>query len=219
LGLAVAGCFVDEGPSYAPPPAESPGGKADEIDGTAGDDGDDDDASGDDVSDDPTSGGDPGTTDASMDTDTTGEPVDPSGDPVDTTGDVEMPLHVVVNELVCDPVSGDSDWIELLNLGGEAVDLGGFQLRDTGNLFVIPPGTTIAPGEYIVFVEGEPGSFQFGLSKDGDVVELYDDAGELHDFTVWGGGAAPGGTSWGRSPDGTGSFGTLGSPTPGSTND
>jgi hypothetical protein len=59
--------------------------------------------------------------------------------------------HVVINEIMFDPISNDPDdeYIELHNRGTNAVDLGGWRIRDAVS-FNIPDGTVISAGGYLV---------------------------------------------------------------------
>ena len=77
---------------------------------------------------------------------------------------------------------GDSsDWIELYNTSGQAVDIGGWFLSDDADSltkYEIPAGTVIAPDGFIVFDEEQhfgnadaPGCHApFGLSRNDETV-------------------------------------------------
>jgi hypothetical protein len=126
---------------------------------------------------------------------------------------------VVLNELVHDAVIGE-DWVELYNPGETAADISGFRLNDEDDYdgaFVIPKGTIIDPGGYVVFVRDDPDSFGFGFSGD-EEAWFYDDEGNVIETTDWaeGDGAEP--SSWGRLPNGTGAFQTLATPSRGADN-
>ena len=135
---------------------------------------------------------------------------------------------VVINELFAGGTSAsDPDWIELKNLTGAAIDLGGYQLRDnaTTDLSTIPAGFTIdAGGYFIIYADdqddgGVPGGvhvpWKLSASK-GDEVHLLDPNGAEIDATTFGL-DIPADKSWGRLPDGTGSF-VRTSPTQGMAN-
>lgn len=132
---------------------------------------------------------------------------------------------VVVNEVVAkaDP-DGDPDWVELYNRGDGLADLTNWTMTDNapeqeGHVYTFAPGTTLEAGAYLVLVEDEEGSFGYGLSSsNGDSVLLYDASGALIDDATWGEGDADLGTSWGRSPNGSGEFQTLDTVTQGSAN-
>ncbi|MFD2675242.1 lamin tail domain-containing protein [Gulosibacter bifidus] len=86
------------------------------------------------------------------------------------------------------------DWIELHNTGAEAVDLSGYILRDNddAHTYVIPDGTTIEAGGFLVFDELDKagnGHFDFGLGKE-DTVRFYTPDGTLVDELAWVGHAA-----------------------------
>ncbi|MFV0285914.1 MAG: lamin tail domain-containing protein, partial [Demequina sp.] len=124
---------------------------------------------------------------------------------------------------------GGQDWIEIANPSGDAIDASGVVVSDADadHAYVLPEGTEIAAGGYLVVTETE---FGFGLGK-GDSVRLFaagtvitdgviDAAAQPFDATTW----APGqhtnaaGASWGRLPDGTGAFASTAVSTPGTAN-
>lgn len=68
------------------------------------------------------------------------------------------PLGVLITEVLTrtDPPATASDSIELLNTTSQAIDIGGWYLSDTAGTLLkyeVPTGTTLGPGEYIVFDE------------------------------------------------------------------
>ena len=98
---------------------------------------------------------------------------------------------LVINEIVSsnkrslvDDSLGTPDWIELYNTGSVALDLSGYGVSD--NLrklhkFVVPEGTTLGPGEYLVLYatnstedKTNPMITNFGLSKSGDYIFITD---------------------------------------------
>jgi hypothetical protein len=106
------------------------------------------------------------------------------------------------------------DWIELFNAGSVAVDLGGFVLRDNqeSNSYVIPAGTTIAAGGYLVLDEAV---FGFGLGG-ADAVRFFAPGGAtLLDSYTW---TAHASTTYGRCPSGSGPFVTTTEPSKGAVN-
>ncbi len=127
---------------------------------------------------------------------------------------------IVINEVVSNPSSGGSDWIELYNSGTATVDLSGYVLADSKGLadasaYTIPDGTTLAAGKYLVFVNAT--SFTFGLGKSGDEVILADTAGKEVDHLTFG--EMPNGDqSYGRKPDGSSNLYYFESSTQGDTN-
>ncbi|MHC4299758.1 MAG: lamin tail domain-containing protein [Planctomycetota bacterium] len=101
----------------------------------------------------------------------------------DDGGVIPNPGAVVINELLAHSHAVSSDWIELHNASGDAVDIGGWFLSDSeSNLFKyeIAGGTILAPGGYIVFYQNlhfantdDPGMHQsFGLSENGERLYL-----------------------------------------------
>ena len=134
--------------------------------------------------------------------------------------DLNPPGDLVINEIVAKS-STEADWVELYNQSAKDMDISNYQLMDSKDTeaYVIPAGTIISGGEYLVFERDKTGenSFAFGLSSE-DAVRLIDDDGEVVDSTNWVDGEAPEDKSWGRSPDGTGGFKTLLAPSKGSEN-
>ncbi len=137
---------------------------------------------------------------------------------------------LVINEVVSsnkrslvDDSLGTPDWIELYNSGSVALDLSGYGVSD--NLrklhkFVIPEGTTLGPGEYLVLYatnttdETNPMITNFGLSKSGDYIFITDAYfGLVAQMQVP---ALYTDVSYARAADGT--YGYCGVPTPGAAN-
>ena len=128
-------------------------------------------------------------------------------------GGVCAPIVVVINEAES---SGGvpGDWVELYNAGATVAYVGGWRLLDNDNAhvaYVIPAGTTLAPGGYLVLDEAQ---FGFGLGG-ADSVRLFDEVG-LVDSYAW---TAHAVTTYGRCPNGTGAFQTTTSSTKGAVND
>ena len=131
----------------------------------------------------------------------------------------ELP-RIVINEwmasnavAVLDPADNDyEDWFELLNLGAESVDLGGFSLTDDVDdprKYVIPAGWSIEAGGILpVWADGEPDQTSaenglhadFRLSGDGEIIALFAPSGVLVDMVEFG--AQTPDVSQGRDPDG-----------------
>jgi len=100
-----------------------------------------------------------------------------------------------------------NDWVELTNVGSTTVDISGWILRDNddADAFVIPTGTTVAPGAFVVLdtfaLSTTTGNFGLGAS---DNARLFmPDGTTLVDSEMWTAHAA--GTR-SRCPDGTGPF-------------
>lgn len=124
---------------------------------------------------------------------------------------------VVINELFAGGTSvTDPDWIELKNVTGAAIDVSGYQLRDNDptHLSPLPAGTTIEAGGYLVVYadDQKDGGVAGGVhvpwklsASKGDEVHLVDAGGTEIDATTFGL-DVPADKSWGRLPDGTGTF-------------
>ncbi|MFP3466543.1 lamin tail domain-containing protein [Leifsonia sp. SIMBA_070] len=116
------------------------------------------------------------------------------------------PVQVKINEVESD---GDAtDWIELVNTGSAAADLGGYILRDDKDTdaFVIPVGTTVAAGGYST----ADVSSLFGLGSSDQARLFAPDGSTLIDSYTW---TAHATTTYGRCPNGTGPFTTTSAPT------
>jgi hypothetical protein len=120
--------------------------------------------------------------------------------------------HIVLNEVNCN----GQDWVELVNVGENTVDLGGWVIDDdddVGGGYNLPIGSVLAPGSYLVSSQSlppEPG-FSFGISCNTDGIWLFDhlenrvDSVQLEPVASY--------LSFGRLPDTTGDW-TETSPTP-----
>lgn len=111
------------------------------------------------------------------------------------------------------PDADAGDWIELFNHADFPINLSGWKIGDgDGNLFTIPSGTLIQPGEYHVFyqndakfsarfpqVSNKTGPIGFGFDGNGDHVRLFSATGQLR-FDLCYNDAAP----WPTQPDGQG---------------
>lgn len=113
------------------------------------------------------------------------------------------------------------DWIEIVNVGNETIDLTGYGLSDNNDKpmrWVFPEGS-IAPGEIlVVFADGTDNTASeiphanFSISSGGETLSLYDADGCLLDrVTVP---ELETDFSYARVPDGIGDFAVQGSPTP-----
>jgi len=124
--------------------------------------------------------------------------------------------QIVINEINYKDEIGfeTKDWIELYNNGSAAVDISNWVFKDDDDLhgFIIPNGTIMAPGSYLVLVQFladfqawhmgvSPilGDFTFGLSGGGELIRLFDNFGVLVDSVEYDD-IAP----WPIEPDGTG---------------
>ncbi len=109
-------------------------------------------------------------------------------DAFDTSSCVPPSRIVVINEVT----STEDDRIELLNVSDDPVVISGWTLSDKDTaepdqLFTIPPGLSLAPGDYLVFVKDVDHSFGLGGN---DKLVLRDDEGVLIDRVNWAKGEA-----------------------------
>lgn len=164
-----------------------------------------------------------------------------------------MQAQVIINEFSASnlahlPLSGQPgsfygstnfhDWIELRNLGSEAIDLGGWHLSDQASnptRFVIPAGTMLEPGGHRLFVcsgyglEGDGLNtavdayghvntyFKLKQSPGTEAVVLADPEGSIVDVVALTQVTAPD-HSWARYPDGVGPWMVQTAPTPNAAN-
>jgi hypothetical protein len=119
---------------------------------------------------------------------------------------------VRANEVESD-LGSPGDWVELFNTSANAISLAGYQLRDNDDAhrYTIPAGVTIAPGGFVVIDESALG-YGFGAA---DNVRLFSPGGALLDSYTWTT-SAP--ITYGRCPDGIGSFAATSVSTKGSAN-
>jgi hypothetical protein len=137
--------------------------------------------------------------------------------------------QVTINEVMADNDAtyadkrgNYEDWVELYNAGTAAVDISGWMViddntKDMADWFVMPTGTMIEPGGYLVFFcNSDTGlTTDFGLSKNGDGMFLINN-GEIVDSTTFG--AIDADNSWARATDGDGAWAVEATPTPGAAN-
>ncbi|TSA56217.1 MAG: lamin tail domain-containing protein [Planctomycetaceae bacterium] len=101
----------------------------------------------------------------------------------DDSGIIPEPGAIVINEVLAHSHAEASDWIELYNTTGTAIDIGGWFISDSNdNLFKykIANGTTIGPDGYLVLYEdlyfgnaNDPGAYEpFALSENGERLYL-----------------------------------------------
>ena len=119
---------------------------------------------------------------------------------------------IVINEVW---PNGDAPggWVELFNPTTANVDMSGWTVsgRDVTARFVLPAGTTIAPGGYVVVDES---SLPLGLNAS-DRVHLIGRYGIQVDTRSW---TVDPATSYGRCPDGDGPFIATAAPSKGAAN-
>lgn len=120
---------------------------------------------------------------------------------------------VKINEVESN-LGSPGDWVELFNTGSTSVDLTGYVFRDNNDAanYVLPAGSVIAGGGYLVLDEAQ---FGFGLGG-ADAARLFAPGGvTVVDSYAW---TAHASTTYGRCPDGTGPFLTTSAPTKGGQN-
>ena len=138
--------------------------------------------------------------------------------------------QIVVNELmasnslsVVDPEFDETaDWIELHNLGGEAVDLTGWYATDNlsdSTKWLFPVGSSIpAEGFLILWCDSEDSGLHtsFKLSSDGEEVGIFNAALEVQDALAYQ--TQDTDVSRGRAMDGSNQWAWFDHPTPGASN-
>ena len=148
--------------------------------------------------------------------------------------DLAASTSVVINELMADndsyvedPQGDFDDWIELYNISDREVDLSGMYLTDAEDdlrKWAFPEGTTLVPGTHLVVWADEDEDkdglhADFKLSSRGEGVYLIDTDGRgnaILDAVLFEEQETD--LSYGRLPDGTGSFQSIASPTPSAAN-
>ncbi len=133
-----------------------------------------------------------------------GPATDPDGD-ADCTGAPSVRL----NEFLSNPEGSDDglEWVEVYNGGAETFDLSNWVVRGAtkstgGTSYVVPAGTLLAPGGFLLVGSGGEGSISLGNGTSGDGVYLECNA-TVVDAVIYG-------TSNGDSlPDETGAVATL----------
>jgi hypothetical protein len=123
---------------------------------------------------------------------------------------------LLVNEVLANEAGSDpaGEFVELVNVGDAAADLGSWSLSDAKSTrHVFASGTTLAPGSALV-VYGRASAIPsdldnaiaassgaLGLSNSGDTLTLADDAGQAVDGLSYG--STSDGVSFNRNPDAT----------------
>ncbi|PCJ01560.1 MAG: hypothetical protein COB15_01170 [Flavobacteriales bacterium] len=130
--------------------------------------------------------------------------------------------NLVINELSASNATIQSDqdgefddWIELYNNTSSSIQLDGYYLSDQNSnptKWTFPTGTNINPNDYlIIWIDKDTLQSglhtNFKLSSSGETVYLSDTSGTLVDKTTFG--LQTTDITWGRYPNGTGSFTTM----------
>tara|TARA_B110000037_G_scaffold19297_1_gene20522 strand:- start:506 stop:2851 length:2346 start_codon:yes stop_codon:yes gene_type:complete len=110
---------------------------------------------------------------------------------------------IIFNEIAVYQAEGDSseDWVELYNRSIKPLDLSGWRCTKSSfkKGFVLPENTVIQPGDYLVLARNKAnysayynsdtltvvGDFNFGLSKKGEHIKLYDLEGLIVDSLTY----------------------------------
>jgi hypothetical protein len=110
---------------------------------------------------------------------------------------------LIFNELAVYQVEGDSseDWVEFYNRSIKPLDLSGWKWTKSSYKkgFVLPENTVIQPGDYLILARNKAnysayynadtvtvvGDFDFGLSKKGEQIKLYDLDGLIVDSLTY----------------------------------
>ena len=110
---------------------------------------------------------------------------------------------IVINEINynSDNINFDpSDWVELYNPNGNAINISGWTFYDSDSAYVIPSGTSIPANGYLILVEDVNlfstafpnipsnkyiGGFKFSLDKDGERISLFNRNKCLSDYVVY----------------------------------
>lgn len=118
-------------------------------------------------------------------------------------------LHITEINYNSDSTRSTGDWFEVFNPSSSPIDLSGYKIKDSDplNLYLVPPGTFIAAGGYLVFVAdtqrfnsqysipNKVGPLGFGLNNNTDQIQVFDPSNQLiiqvtyADSTPWNMGA------------------------------
>lgn len=112
---------------------------------------------------------------------------------------------VVINEVESDAPNNGNDWVEIANIGSEAVNISGWYLTDDkgeeqkteGQTTPLAGETVLEPGAFLVLEKTV--NFDFGLGK-ADTAILYDGNGKQVDSYAYTSVAAG---TWSRQADGS----------------
>lgn len=121
-------------------------------------------------------------------------PDEPTPTPTTPPDEIPEPAGVRLNEVLPRPADIDwdgngkanerDDWIELVNVSSETIDVGGWTVRTGGKGYRLPrssadeSGTVLEPGEYLVLYRRQS---DLALNNQGGVVRLFDGDGKLVD--------------------------------------
>jgi hypothetical protein len=147
----------------------------------------------------------------------------PDGAPETTSTYTIGAPSITMNEIYSRGTVEDPDWIEIYNNSDIQADISGFTIYDSGGQTgakpkkSIPAGTIIEAHGFFVIVVDDAEESGFGLSGSGEEVWLESASGSIADNVVFP--AFEENQSYGRIPDGSGSWVILDQITRGSVND
>ncbi len=155
-----------------------------------------------------------------------GSPPDPDGSVADMGAFFfnQGTYFLVINEINYKSAPGfdTGDWVEIHNVDTIPANISGWMFKDEldEHVFDVPVGTVIEPGGYLVLCQNSAlfsakhpdveyfiGDFSFGLSSDGELIRLFNQAGTLIDQVFYGN-SSP----WPEEPNGLGATLELKSP-------
>lgn len=93
---------------------------------------------------------------------------------------IEVIVNILISEFVVDPNEGENEWIELVNISSESLDLTGWTVEDATEKQTVLQGNIEADG-YII-IDSPLGK----LNNDTDSILLKDSTGALVDFVEYG---------------------------------
>jgi len=134
------------------------------------------------------------------------------------SGSQTQQQSIVINEIESDDPEKGGDWVEIMNVGTQAVDISGWYLLDNdpvghkADVTPVADKTILQPGELYVFDQNK--AFTFGLGK-ADKAAIYDADGNLVTEYEW---TAHANGVYARIPDGTGEFQDFATATKGKKN-
>ncbi|MFT6882461.1 MAG: hypothetical protein ACI83W_002013 [Marinoscillum sp.] len=132
----------------------------------------------------------------------------------------EIEIEVTAEGIFINEISASGeDWIELYNGLSSSGDLSGYTISDSGNEYLLPSGTTIPAGGYVVLLCNDLGTglnTNFKLSAIGELVSFKNASGTLIDAVEYP--SLDNGQSYARFPDGTDTWKVTGSTSQGVSN-
>jgi hypothetical protein len=147
----------------------------------------------------------------------------PEGAPETTSSYTIGAPSIVMNEIYSRGTVEDPDWIEIYNNSDVQADISGYKIYDSGGQTgakpkkSIPAGTILEAHGFFVIVVDDAEESGFGLSSSGEEVWLESASGSIIDNVAFP--AYEANQSYGRIPDGSGSWIILDQITKGAVND